>query len=73
LRHSFNEDVPAATGRQAEWWWAINNNIVVDLDDPGTAMAPVPAPAVKKEEASSSSFEFGSDDDGADFSAFGRH
>jgi hypothetical protein len=36
-------------------------------------MAPVPAPAVKKEEASSSSFEFGSDDDGADFSAFGRH
>jgi hypothetical protein len=72
LRRLFNEDVLTTRGRKAEWWSAIDSNIVVDLDGPGTATA-----AAVKVDASSSDFEFGLDDDDGnsvgnalDFSAF---
>jgi hypothetical protein len=68
--------VPVASGRQEKWWSAIDINIVVDLDGPGSVTAPT---VKKKKEASSSHFLFSlEDDDGdgadnaLDFSAFDR-
>jgi hypothetical protein len=67
FNQSFNKDVTAATGRQAEWWSTINSGNVIDLD--GVA----PALAIKPED---NDFEFSSDDDAnifLDYRAFDHH
>jgi hypothetical protein len=58
--------VSAASVRQAEWWWVIDTNIVIDLNGLGTAPKPAAAPTAKKEEAFSSDFDLDSDDNDGD-------
>jgi hypothetical protein len=59
LDRLFNEDVPAATDRQAEWWSAFDIGNIVNLN--GGAPAPTPVTPLEDDD-----FNFGSDDDNTD-------
>jgi hypothetical protein len=61
LNRLFNEDVPAETEQQAEWWSAFASGNGVDLKRGAPALAPALAVAIKVED--DDDFDFSSDDD----------